>query len=92
MKISKIVTVVVGTCALGVTVSSAIAKQQGNSKGKGAERRAPKENYGRQTGEMPSGLQKYSDKKGQLPSGLQKMKDKDGQLTRGLQKGGKKPK
>ena len=90
MKISKIVKAVVVTCALGVTVSSAIAKQEGKSKGKGAERRASKENYGRQASEMPSGLQKYSGKKGQRPSGLQKMKDEDGQLTRGLENGGKK--
>jgi hypothetical protein len=90
MKISKIIPALVVTCALGVTASPAIAKQEGKAKGKGSEKRSSKENSGRHAGEMPSGLQKYSEKKGQLPSGLQKMKDKDGQLTKGLQNGGKK--
>jgi len=77
-------------CALGLTASPALAKQEGKTKGKSSEKTATKENSGRQAGELPSGLQKYSEKKGQLPSGLQKMKDEDGQLTKGLEKGGKK--
>jgi hypothetical protein len=89
MKISglqKMLPALVVTCALGLTTSPALAKQEGKTKGKSSE----KENFGRQAGELPSGLQKYSEKKGRLPSGLQKMKDEDGQLTRGLEKGGKK--
>ena len=92
MKISglqKTLPALVVTCALALAASPALAKQQGKTKGKSSEKTA-KENFGRQAGELPSGLQKYAEKKGGLPSGLQKMKDEDGQLTRGLEKGGKK--
>jgi len=89
-KLQKIVPVLVVTCALGLTASSALAKQEGKTKGKSSEKTTTKENSGRQAGELPSGLQKYTEKKGQLPSGLQKKKDEDGQLTKGLEKGGKK--
>jgi hypothetical protein len=87
MKISNIATAVVVSLALGVTAYPAFAKQ--DAKGKSTEKKATKDNSGRQAGELPSGLQKYSEKKGQLPSGLQKKKD-EGQLTKGLEKGGKK--
>ena len=92
MKISglqKMLPALVVTCAVALTASPALAKQQGKTKGKSSEKTA-KENFGRQAGELPSGLQKYTEKKGQLPSGLQKKKDEDGQLTKGLQRGGKK--
>jgi hypothetical protein len=75
---------------LALTVSPALSKQEGKMKGKGSEKRAAKDNSGRQAGELPSGLQRYMEKKGDLPSGLQTRKDEDGQLTRGLEKGGKK--
>src|SRR5882724_7712768 len=93
MKISKLqrimpALIVIG--ALGLTASSALAKQEGKTKVKNSEKTTTKENSGRQAGELPSGLQKYTEKKGQLPSGLQKKKDEDGQLTKGLEKGGKK--
>jgi hypothetical protein len=90
MKISKIIPAVVVTFALGVTAYPALAKQEGKTKGKSAEKKTSKENSGRQVGELPSGLQKHTDEKGQLPSGLQKKKDDDGHLTKGLEKGGKK--
>ncbi len=93
MKISKLPTIVPALIvigALGLTASSALAKQEGKTKVKNSEKTTTKENSGRQAGELPSGLQKYTEKKGQLPSGLQKKKDEDGQLTKGLEKGGKK--
>jgi hypothetical protein len=93
MKISKlqrIVPALIVICALGLTVSPALAKQEGKTKVKSSEKTTTKDNSGRQAGELPSGLQKYTEKKGQLPSGLQKKKDEDGQLTKGLEKGGKK--
>jgi hypothetical protein len=93
MKISKlqrIVPALIVIGALGLTASSALAKQEGKTKVKNSEKTTTKENSGRQAGELPSGLQKYTEKKGQLPSGLQKKKDEDGQLTKGLEKGGKK--
>ena len=90
MKVSKFFSAMVVSCALGATAYPAMAKQEGKAKDRSAEKRATKENSGRQAGELPSGLQKYTDKKGQLPSGLEKMKDEDGQLTKGLQNGGKK--
>jgi hypothetical protein len=90
MKISKIIPALVVTFALGVTASSALAKQEGKAKSKSSEKTTVKENSGRQAGELPSGLQKYTDRKGQLPSGLQKKKDEEGHLTKGLEKGGKK--
>jgi hypothetical protein len=89
-KLQRIVPAVMVTCALGLTASPALAKQEGKVKVKSSEKTATKENSGRQAGELPSGLQKYTEKKGQLPSGLQKRKDEDGQLTKGLEKGGKK--
>jgi hypothetical protein len=95
MKISKlqrIVPALIVVCALGLTASSSLAKQDGKTKVKNSEKTTTKDNSGRQAGELPAGLQKYTEKKGQLPSGLQKKKDEDGQLTKGLEKGGKKPK
>jgi hypothetical protein len=89
MRISKIVLATVVSFALGATAYPAIAKQDGNAKGKGAEKSTTKENSGRQAGELPSGLQKYMERKGELPAGLQKKKD-EGHLTKGLEKGGKK--
>jgi Skp family chaperone for outer membrane proteins len=92
MRISKlqgIVPALMVTCALALTASPALAKQEGKTKVKSTEKIA-KENSGRKAGELPAGLQKYTEKKGQLPSGLQKKKDEEGQLTKGLEKGGKK--
>ena len=92
MKISKrtkIVPALIFTCALGLTASPALAKQEGKTKVKSTEKTI-KENSGRNAGELPAGLQKHTEKKGQLPSGLQKKKDEEGQLTKGLEKGGKK--
>ena len=93
MKISslqRIVPAFVVTCALGLTASPALAKNDGKTKI--SEKTTVKENSGRQAGELPSGLQKNSEKKGQLPSGLQTMADEDGKLTKGLTSGGKKVK
>jgi len=90
MKVSKKISAVVVSLMLGVTAYPAFAKQDGKAKSKNAEKKATKENSGREAGELPSGLQKYSEKKAQLPSGLQKKKDEDGQLTKGLTSGGKK--
>ena len=90
MKNLKIIQALTVTFALGLAAYPAVAKQEGKTKGKSAEKTATKEHSGRQAGELPSGLQKYTEKNGQLPSGLQKMKDEDGQLTKGLQSGGKK--
>ena len=90
MKISQIVSVLAVSFVLGATADPAMAKQDGKTKGKSAEKTATKENSGRQAGELPSGLQKYSEEKGKLPAGLQKKKDEDGQLTKGLTSGGKK--
>lgn len=92
MKVSKNIIAIAVTFALGATAYPAMAKQDGKTKGKSAEKSATKENSARQAGELPSGLQKYTNKNGELPSGLQKKKDADGQLTKGLQKGGKKMK
>jgi len=91
MKISKIFPALMVTFVFGVTAYPVLAKQEGKTKGKSAEKSTTKENSGRQAGELPSGLQKYTERKDQLPSGLQKKKDEDGQLTKGLEKGGKKP-
>ena len=92
MKFSMLREIVGGVtviCALTLTVSPALSKQEGKMKGKGSEKRAAKDNSGREAGELPSGLQRQMEKKGDLPSGLQR-KNEDGQLTRGLEKGGKK--
>ena len=86
---TKIIPVMVAF-ALALTAYPALAKQEGKTKGKGAEKKVTKENSGRQAGELPAGLEKHTEKKAQLPSGLQKKKDEDGQLTKGLEKGGKK--
>jgi hypothetical protein len=77
-------------CALGLVTTPVLAKQEGKTKVKSSEKTATKESFGRQAGELASGLQKHTEKRGQLPSGLQKMKDEDGHLTKGLEKGGKK--
>ena len=90
MNIQKIIPASVVIFALAVTTFPAMAKQGGNTKGKSAEKSATKENSGRQTGELPSGLQKNTERRGQLPSGLQKKQDETGQLTKGLENGGKK--
>jgi hypothetical protein len=90
MKVSKTISASVVIFALTLTAFPAMAKQGGNAKGKSEEKKATKENSGRQAGELPSGLQKHTEKKGQLPSGLQKKQDEGGQLTKGLQTGGKK--
>ena len=92
MKISRLprnMLALIFACALGLTASPALAKQEGKTKVKSTEK-TEKENSGRKAGELPAGLQKYTEKKGQLPSGLQKKKDEEGQLTKGLEKGGKK--
>jgi hypothetical protein len=93
MKISKLQRIVpafIVVCAVGLSASLTLAKQEGKAKVKNSEKITTKENSGRQAGELPSGLQKYTERKGQLPSGLQKKRDEDGQLTKGLEKGGKK--
>jgi hypothetical protein len=90
MKVSKIIPPTVAILALALTAFPVMAKQGGNAKSKSEEKKATKENSGRHTGELPSGLQKHTEKKGQLPSGLQKKQDERGQLTKGLENGGKK--
>lgn len=89
MNISKIISATGVVIVLIGTAISATAKQGVNAKGKSAEKSTAKENSGRQSGELPSGLQKYTERKGQLPSGLQKKQDTAGQLNNGLQNGGK---
>jgi X-X-X-Leu-X-X-Gly heptad repeat protein len=74
---------------MGLTASPVSAKQDSKNNSQRSEKTATKENSGRETGELPSGLQKYSEKTGELPSGLQKMKTEDGQLTKGLENGRK---
>ena len=79
MKISKlqrIVPVLLVTCALGLTASPALAKQEGKTKGKSSETTATKENSGRQAGELPSGLQKYNEKKASFHPGCKKRRMK----------------
>lgn len=90
MKISKMVPALAVIITLGLATYPAVAKQDGKTKGKSAEKISTKENSGRQSGELPSGLQKQSEEKGKLPAGLQKKKDEDGQLNKGLTSGGKK--
>ena len=87
-KLQRIVPLVVVACALGLTAAPALAKK--DAKTKNSEKTTAKENSGRQTGELPSGLQKYAEKKGQLPSGLQAKKDENAELSKGLTTGGKK--
>ena len=89
MNVSRMIPAFVLSFALGVTAYPAMAKQDHKNKVKSTERKATKDNSGREAGALPSGLQKYSERKGELPSGLQKKKD-DGELTKGLQDGGKK--
>jgi hypothetical protein len=74
-------------CALGFTASSAFSEAKGKAKGK--EKTEAKGKHGRESGELPYGIQHRTEKKGELPSGLQKKKEEDGQLTRGLEEGGK---
>ena len=77
-------------CTLGLTVSSAFSQEKGKAKAKGKEKTETKKgNHGRESGELPYGMEHRTEKKGQLPSGLQKKKDAEGQLTRGLEEGGK---
>ena len=76
--------------ALGFVASPAFSKQEGKVESKGSQKSDAKKSYGREAGELPSGLERYSEKKGTLPSGLQKKKDDDGTLTHGLDGGGKK--
>jgi hypothetical protein len=98
MKISTLlrklpVFIVIG--ALGLTASSAFSQGKGKAKGKekteatGKEKTEAKGKHGRESGELPYGIQHRTEKKGELPSGLQKKKEEDGQLTRGLEEGGK---
>ena len=93
MKISLLRTplpALMSICALGVTASPALSKQEGKGKAKASKKIETKENHGRQAGELPYGLERHMEKKDSLPLGLQKKKDEDDQLTRGLEKGGKK--
>jgi hypothetical protein len=80
----------VAICALGFTASPAFSKQDGKLKSKGSQKSDIKKNNGRESGELPSGVERYSEKKGSLPTGLQRKKDDDGTLTHGLDGGGKK--
>ena len=79
--------VVIG--ALSLTASPAFSQEKGKAKAKGKEKTATKGKHGRESGELPYGIQHRTEKKGELPSGLQKKKEEDGQLTRGLEEGGK---
>jgi hypothetical protein len=76
-------------CALGLTASSGFSQEKGKAKAKGKEKTEAKGKHGRESGELPYGIQHRTEKKGELPSGLQKKKEEDGQLTRGLEEGGK---
>ena len=89
LNLRLIVPAVIVSCAMGLTASPVSAKQDSKNNSQRSEKTATKENSGRETGELPSGLQKYSEKTGELPSGLQKMKTEDGQLTKGLENGRK---
>jgi hypothetical protein len=92
MKTSSLVkklSVLMGVCTLGLTISPAFSQEKGKAKAKGKEKTEAKEKHGREGGELPYGIEHRTEKKGELPSGLQKKKDEDGQLTRGLEDGGK---
>ena len=62
-------------CALGATASHAFAQGGGKAQAKGSPKIETHENYGRQAGELPHGLETFSEKKGELPSGLEKKRD-----------------
>ncbi len=76
--------------SMTVAIPAAYSQGKGNGKEKSKQNVAAKEKHGRETGELPHGLEQFSEKKGTLPSGLQKKKDDDGTLTHGLDDGGKK--
>lgn len=92
MKISTLLRtlpVFIVICALGLVASPAFSKENGKAKAKGKAKTETTGKHGRETGELPFGLDQLTEKKGELPSGLQKKKDEDGSLTRGLEEGGK---
>ena len=74
---------------MSLTAATAHSEGKGNVKAKGKQQVETKARHGRDTGELPFGLQQHSTKKGELPAGLQKKKDAEGELTRGLEQGGK---
>ena len=80
----------VAISALGFTASPAFSKQEGKLKSKGSHKNDTKQDNGRESGELPSGIERHTEKKGTLPSGLQKKQDERGTLTHGLDDGGKK--
>jgi hypothetical protein len=54
-------------CALGFTASPAFSKQEGKLKSKGSDKSDTKQNNGRESGELPSGIQRHTEKKGTPP-------------------------
>ena len=92
MKISTLIRtlpVLVTIGAFSLTASPVLSKDNGKSLAKGKVKTETTGKHGRETGELPFGLDQLTEKKGELPSGLQKKKDEDGYLTRGLEEGGK---